>query len=292
MLSVGLCSQIACIWEASARKPGNVHRFCDFDDSSYVDFLLSAAAMAPILETAAERGVGATVLAGVQATRQVVATNTNLGILLLLAPLATVPRDRDLRSGLTSVLGSLAVDDSREAYEAIRLAAPAGLGTAPAHDITQTPTLPLAQIMALAADRDLIARQYSNGFREVFEEGLPALVNRLSGSRDLETAIIACHLHLLSRIADTLIVRKRGRAEAEEASRRAAAVLDHGWPETVSGREALAGLDAWLRAEGHARNPGATADLVAACLFVALREGLIQLPRTFTATGITSVDHG
>ena len=61
MPDIGLCAQIACIWEATARKPGNVHRFRDFDDSSYLDFLLSAAAIAPILAKASQRRVGATV---------------------------------------------------------------------------------------------------------------------------------------------------------------------------------------------------------------------------------------
>src|SRR5207302_384138 len=100
MLPTGLCAQLACIWEATARKPGNVHRYRDFSDCGYLDFLLSAAAVAPILEKAGERRVGATVLAGVHATRSVVITNTNLGILLLLAPLAAVPREKNLRAEL------------------------------------------------------------------------------------------------------------------------------------------------------------------------------------------------
>src|SRR5437763_9709962 len=100
MLPVGLCVQLACVWEATARKPGNVHRYRDFDDSTYLDFLLSAAASAPVLEGAAGRPVGETVLAAVRATRQVVRTNTNLGILLLLAPLAAVGPEGPLREGL------------------------------------------------------------------------------------------------------------------------------------------------------------------------------------------------
>jgi triphosphoribosyl-dephospho-CoA synthase len=100
----------------------------------------------------------------------------------------------------------------------------------------------------------------------------------------MESAIIHCHLHLLAGHPDTLIARKRGRAEAEEASRRAADVLAGGWPARAEGRAALAALDQWLRTDGHARNPGTTADLVTACLFVALRDGLIQLPQTFTAS--------
>src|SRR5262245_58243539 len=94
MLPVGLCVQLACVWEATARKPGNVHRYRDFEDASYLDFILSAAAIAPVLEGAAGRPVGQTILDAVRATRLVVRTNTNLGIILLLSPLAAVPPGR------------------------------------------------------------------------------------------------------------------------------------------------------------------------------------------------------
>src|SRR5439155_24171890 len=99
-LSPGLCAQLACIWEATARKPGNVHRFRDFDDASYLDFIVSAAAIGPVLETASQRRIGENLLAAVQATRGVVASNTNLGIILLLTPLAAVPATEPLRVGL------------------------------------------------------------------------------------------------------------------------------------------------------------------------------------------------
>ncbi|MFL5340930.1 MAG: triphosphoribosyl-dephospho-CoA synthase, partial [Gemmataceae bacterium] len=176
MLTTAECMQFACILEATARKPGNVHRFCDFDDLTYLDFLLSAAVIGPILEQAPVRGVGPVVLDAIRATRRVVSTNTNLGIVLLLAPLAAVPRDRNLRSGVAAVLCRLTIDDSRAVFEAIRLANPGGLGSAPEQDVRAEPTVPLREIMALAADRDLIARQYANGFHDVFEIGVPSLL--------------------------------------------------------------------------------------------------------------------
>ena len=130
---------------------------------------------APVLEGAAGRPVGETVLAAVRATRQVVRTNTNLGILLLLAPLAAVGPDRPLREGLRRVLERLDVADARAVYEAVRLANPSGLGRVPEQDVSEPPTQTLRQVMELAAGRDLIARQYANGFQEVFEVGVPAL---------------------------------------------------------------------------------------------------------------------
>jgi triphosphoribosyl-dephospho-CoA synthase len=82
----------------------------------------------------------------------------------------------------------------------------------------------------------------------------------------------------MAHCPDSLIARKRGAAEAEEAAGRARQVLEQGWPGSAAGRDALDELDAWLRADGRARNPGTTADLVTACLFVALREGIMALP--------------
>src|SRR5437899_992179 len=91
MLSPGQCAQLACVLEATARKPGNVTPFIDFEDLTYLDFVLSAAAIAPVMDRAAELGVGRTVLDALEATRHFVGTNSNLGMLLLLAPLAAVP---------------------------------------------------------------------------------------------------------------------------------------------------------------------------------------------------------
>ena len=111
-----------------------------------------------------------------------------------------------------------------------------------------------------------------------------ALAESLAWGPDLETAIIFCHLRLLAGDPDSLIARKCGLAEAAEASARASRVLALGWPGSPAGQRAMADLDAWLRAEGNRRNPGTTADLVAACLFVALRGGIITLPRAFGAS--------
>jgi triphosphoribosyl-dephospho-CoA synthase len=274
----GLYAQLACIWEATARKPGNVHRFLDFDDTEYVDFLSSAAAIAPVLADAAGRGVGATVLEAVQRTRQVARANTNLGIILLLAPLAKVESWPDGRSGVAAVLNALTIDDAALAYQAIVLSGAGGLGQAPEQDVHGVPSVTLREAMVLAADRDFIARQYVTGFAGVFDHGAPAILTGIDRTGCLEGGIVNAQLHLMSCFPDTLIARKCGPAEADEAARRAAAVVAAGWPGTARGRAALDSLDAWLRAEGHQRNPGMTADLIAASLFVLLRQSRLRLP--------------
>jgi triphosphoribosyl-dephospho-CoA synthase len=275
--SPGTLAQVACLLEVTARKPGNVHRLKDFSDTSYLDFLLSALAIGPALDRAAS-GVGAAVLDAVAATLALVGTNTNLGMVLLLAPLAAVAWPNPLRLGVADVLNATTVEDARLVYRAIRLARPGGLGSAPEQDVEGEPSVSLLEAMRLASGRDGVARQYANGFEDVFTVALPALARALEQGHPLETAIVSAHLRLLAEVPDTLIARKRGPGEALEASRRSAEVLQAGWPEGEAGPRLLDDLDRWLREVGHARNPGTTADLVAAALFAALRDGTIELP--------------
>jgi triphosphoribosyl-dephospho-CoA synthase len=271
MNSLGFHANLACIWEATARKPGNVHRFCDFEDASYLDFLQSAAAIAPVFDRAADLSVGHLILDAVAATRRAVSTNTNLGIVLLLAPLAKACAYPSLQSGIHTVLEGLTVHDAELAYEAIRLSAPSGMGKVDQQDIAAKPTQTLREVMALAADRDRIAAQYVHGFSLIFDDGVPALERALEQTGRLEAAIIACHLHLLSRYPDTLIARKCGAAMAEELRRRATDTL-------AGGPDAIEPFDRWLRSDGHRLNPGTTADLVTACLFALLAGGKMALP--------------
>jgi triphosphoribosyl-dephospho-CoA synthase len=267
----------ACLWEATARKVGNVHPHASFGDLSYNDFVVSAVAIAPVFASSHQHGVGQLVLRAIQATRRVVRTNTNLGIVLLLAPLAIAEPTCGLREGVAEVLEQLTAEDSRCVYEAIRLASPGGIGEVAEQDVRRAPTLPLRELMALAADRDLVARQYINGFREVFDDGVPWLLRGLQKWGNLEQSIIGLHLEMLARHPDSLIARKCGRAAAEEASRRAQNVLTAHWPERDEGVREFAEFDAWLRADGNRRNPGTSADLVTACIFAALRENKIGL---------------
>ena len=119
-LSIGMCAQTACVLDVSTYKPGNVNLFERFLDMTAVDFLLSAAAIAPILDQASLRPIGATILECVRATRRVTTVNTNLGIVLLLAPLASVQPHLDLRGGVMRALMRLGVEDARAAYEAFQ----------------------------------------------------------------------------------------------------------------------------------------------------------------------------
>ncbi len=282
MIPVGACATLACLWEVTTPKPGNVYRGADFEDLTYADFLTSAAIVGPILERSPDEGVGATVLAAIEATRAAVGTNTNLGMLLLLAPLAAVARELPLSAGIGGVLAGLTPRDTREVYAAIRLAQPSGLGRldeADVHD-AHPPAISLVEAMCLAAQRDLVAQQYVNGFEQVFASSNQIERCHKSGL-PLSEAIVQGYLQLLAKLPDSLIARKCGAAAAREASDRAAAVLDAGEPSSSTYQVAAAELDCWLRSDGHRRNPGTTADLVAAGLFVLLRDQRLNWPVRF-----------
>ena len=269
-------AQLACVLEASAEKPGNVTPSHDFDDTSFEDMLRSGIALGPELGRAGERSVGETVLAAVRASRDAAGANTNLGIALLLAPLARAAlAGGPLRERLGDVLRALTVDDARAAYAAIRLAGAGGLDEPVEHDVRDEPRVTLREAMAAAAQRDTIASEYVTDHAVTFELGLPALADALGDGLRARDAIVESALHLLAAVPDTLIARKRGTEAASRVAAGARRVLSAGGVRSARGRTALAGFDASLRQDGNALNPGTTADLVTAVLFVALLEGVL-----------------
>jgi triphosphoribosyl-dephospho-CoA synthase len=274
--AVAGAAQLACVLEASAEKPGNITPSHDFDDTSYEDMLRSGIALGPELGRAGERAVGETVLAAVRASRDAAGANTNLGIALLLTPLARAALSGGpLRERLGDVLDALTVDDARDAYEAIRLAEAGGLEERVAHDLREEPRVTLREAMASAAHRDTIAAEYVNDYAVTFELGTPALADALRVGVRPRDAIVELALRLLATIPDTLIARKRGAEAAGRVAVGAREVLTAGGVRSARGRSALAGFDASLRQDGNALNPGTTADLVTAVLFVALLEGVL-----------------
>ena len=275
-LAAGRAAHLACLWEASAHKPGNVHPEASFSDVCYDDYVASAAAIAPAMEQAASQPLGSTILAAVEATQRAVGRNTNLGTILLLAPLASVPASGPLRSGVATALGRLTTTDAAQIYEAIQRARPGGMGSTAKMDVQGPPPDDLLSAMRAAADRDMIARQYAENFDPLFEEIIPRLrTAHHEEAMPLETAIVHVHLQVMHTFPDSLIARKCGVQVAEEAAERAGAVLSAGPTGSEAYRTALAELDRYLRGDGHRRNPGTTADLLAAALFSLLRDGII-----------------
>ncbi len=267
--------QLACLLEVSAPKPGNVSPGKHFHDTRYEDFLASAVAIGPALASAGERPLGTTIRSAMEATARWTRSNTNLGIVLLLAPLAraALRTGGALRDRAAAVLAETTRADAVEVYEAIRDARPGGLGEAEAEDVASPPSVTLLEAMALAADRDSVAREYTTDFALTFETGAPAI--RLARQEGLPwaEATVEGFLALLAAVPDTHVARKLGTEAAERVSSRAKAALAAGGVRSAAGRQALAALDLELRDERNRHNPGTTADLTCAALFVVILEG-------------------
>jgi triphosphoribosyl-dephospho-CoA synthase len=271
---IAAAAQLACLLEAHAPKPGNVSPGRDFADVGYGDFVASAAAIGAPFCRVADVGLGALVREAVEATAKWAPSNTNLGIVLLLAPLAKAALGpNDLRSNLAGVLETTTLDDAREVYAAIRLANPGGLGRAANQDVARAPTLPLREVMRLAADRDGIALEYDTAFTATFDTGVPALRQARADGLGWDDAIVETFLTLLASAPDTHIARRAGLDRATSVSRLAVTVLADGGVRSDAGRQSVARFDRSLRDDRHSANPGTTADLTAAALFVLLLEG-------------------
>lgn len=289
--------EISCLMEATARKPGNVHPGVSFADLEYEDFVCAADSVGRPLAAAQQTGLGQSILDAITATQQGVRSNVNLGIALLIAPLAAVPQHEVLQSGIGEILAETTVEDAEAVYAAIRLAVPGGLGKVDSQDVNDRPTITLREAMALAAERDRIAEQYSTDFAYVLGIARPWLVESwrwcheldnvipqlgrllgLPGVTPWETALIRFQLKLLADAPDSLVARKCGLSVAAELQQRAIEVYRLDWPGHKESWPALHRFDHWLRANGHRRNPGTTADLVAATLFAAIRDGIIVPP--------------
>ena len=272
---IAAAGQLACLLEVSSPKPGNVSPDRHFHDTRYEDFLASAVAIGPALAQAHSLPLGQTIRRAVGDTLRWTRSNTNLGIVLLLAPLARAASQETgaLRDRLSRVLVETTVEDAVEVYAAIRQARPGGLGRSAAEDVAGRPTVTLREAMALAADRDVVAQEYVTSFARTFETGVPALLEARRQASSWTDAAVETYLALLESGPDTHIARKLGLAEAEAVSRRAREVRAAGGTRSAAGRKALEELDLELRDPKNRRNPGSTADLTCAALFVVILEG-------------------
>ncbi len=258
----------ACRAELDAPKPGNVHVFAAGHRMTADQFVASADAAAPSLSAKGTR-VGARILGAVEATFAAIGANTNLGIILLCAPLAAAAdADRtDMRASLVNVLKNLDIEDAVLAFRAIARAAPAGLGRSTRYDVFEQATVSLLQAMVEAADRDRVAGQYATGFADIFDLGVPLFEAAARQHADRKWATLTTYLGFLSAFPDSHIVRKYDAQTAEQVRRTAATHLASLQAATHPA-ELLPELLAWdaaLKAAG--LNPGTSADLTVATLF-------------------------
>jgi triphosphoribosyl-dephospho-CoA synthase len=267
----------ACALELRALKPGNVHDYAAGHGMSVADFSTSAAVAAPKL-CRAGLSIGKRILGAVSATRRAVGVNTNLGIILLAAPLIAAAErapPAGLRLALSEILTALTQADAAAAYEAIRLANPGGLGRSDSEDVAAAPTVTLRQAMALAAERDRIARQYVSNYGDVFTIGVAGLASAEAAGAPAEWATSRIFMAFLAAFPDSHVVRKYGAAIAEEVRQAAAPLAARltmaAAPERLMPE--LLAFDAALKRRQI--NPGTSADLTVASLLARACERII-----------------
>ncbi len=259
----------ACMAELQALKPGNVHTFADGHGMTIYDFINSADASANLIAQA-DCSVGERIFNAIEATQSTVGLNTNLGLVLLCAPIIHAALQRTeaqtLPQSLMHTLRQLTIDDALLAGQAIVLANPAGLGSASENDVHQKPSVTLLQMMQSAQSRDRIAWQYSNDFSDIFGYGLARYAEALERWENQAWATTALYLGFMANLLDSHIVRKYGDDMAKLVMAEAQALEIAYWaidnPKLI--QQKLLEWDASLKLRKI--NPGTSADLTVATL--------------------------
>jgi triphosphoribosyl-dephospho-CoA synthase len=265
----------ACLLEATAPKPGNVYPGRSFRDLQYRDFVAAAEIVASAFSRTGHP-ISQRMRSAVELSVAQLRTNANLGIVLLLGPLVAADEtmtsdttgqrnDQRWTAAIAEVLSGFNGADGRNIFQAINNASAGGLGDVDAMDVREShPRVDIVEAMTLAADRDLIARQYATGFMDLIERILPLVGESIRRRGDLLGGIVDAHLRMLANEPDSLIARKNGFEVASSVQKRAQNVdLDD--PASISV------FDESLRSGTSELNPGTTADLIAAALYMLLR---------------------
>ena len=260
----------ACLAEIEAIKPGNVHVYADGHGMQVSDFVQSAEASATVIADANYQ-LGQRIYVSVERTWQAVNCNTNLGIILLCAPMiqsALNHTGKDFQLTLSQTIQQTSQQDAEWLFKAIRMASPAGLGKADQHDVNDQASVSLYEAMAASAPYDLIGQQYENGYAEVFNHGLPQFQESMHQWGSETWAVTATYLYWLSHYPDSHIVRKYGADKAhavkEEAASHYASFIKHDNPRLSL--KTLLSFDQTLKAQDI--NPGTSADLTVATVLL------------------------
>lgn len=303
---ISMCLELAILFEVSAEKPGNVNLVVGFEGTRHEHFLASAVAATPFFELAAERGIAVfqgkicpsdiglgyiikDCIANINSWQS--GGNTLLGTILLLSPIAAAAgmtqtkrgcgfEIQKIRQNLKLVVESTTPEDAINVYEAIKIAKPSGLGSAPELDVNDPSSMSriieenisLFQIFKIASAYDKICFEWVNNYPLTFDFAYPWLIEQLKKG-DLHKAVIHTFLKVLADYPDTFIARKVGNEKAREVSYQAKEILKLGGLETLEGMEKLHEFDLGLRKSGNLLNPGTTADIMAAALALCILDG-------------------
>jgi len=265
----------ACICDVQAFKPGNVSVYNEGHDMTVNDFILSAEVSAGEIAKV-EYSLGEKIYYAVKATREAVGCNTNLGIILLCAPLCQAAylqkQGQTLRESLAHVLANTTIADADWTFKAITLAAPGGLGESSEQDVAEAAAVSLAKAMEIASEKDRIAKQYGTIYKDIFEFSVLRYNIAYVKFDNREWAASAVFTGFLSKFSDSHIERKYGNKHSEWVLKQMITV-DDALMNTVNPRQLLPMLhDVDRKLKDKGINPGTTADLTVATVLVILME--------------------
>ena len=260
----------SCKKDIELIKPGNVNLLSSHKDTKAQDYLDSAILSSKELFNQ-NHSFGKRILESVKVTRAQINVNTNLGIILLCAPVIQAYIDfnlLDLREGIKKTLATTSIKDTHDLCAAINVSSPGGLGDRDMYDTASYPNASIKEIMNYSQEYDRISYQYSHNFSDIFDFIIPKLefLNQRYESLDISLSLL--FIEILAKIPDSHISRKFGDKIAKKTSNNAydlLKILDREYdPDYLA--KALNNLDYEYKKKGI--NPGTTADLLVASLMI------------------------
>ena len=275
-------AQIASALEVSGYpKPGNVHRTRDYSDMVFEDFIISGIVIGDTIREACtdvdveNPKLGKYILQAVAETDKWIKNNTNLGIVMMITPIAVAAAISDsfddIRENVKVVMGNTSVDDACDLYDAINIADAGGMGDQDEYDVAsdnaknelRENSQTMYDVLKISAPWDMLAREMTSDMPAVFEIGYPTY-HELTQEKSKNEACVLTFLTILSQVPDTLISRKYGSDEALKVSMMVRDLLN--LRDEPDFAEKLKEFDDFLFK--NKLNPGTTADLTAASIFV------------------------
>ena len=207
--------KFACDTEIRSLKPGNVHEYSKSHDMNIKDFFKSSLIISKCL-TKNNLNLGKKILTSVNEIQNKIKKNTNLGIILMLSPIVTVIQKegviskKELIKKIKSLIKKQSIKNSIPIFKAISITSPGGLGFSEKYDVNQIPKISLHKAMDYSKKKDLIARQYCNGFEDIYNTGIPAYKKFYHKWGKVNWALTGVYLTFLTKFNDTHIVRNKG----------------------------------------------------------------------------------
>lgn len=283
-------AQLSSVLEVSGYpKPGNVHRTRDFDDMVFEDFLISGIAIGDSIRDAAnhaskinssisfkDSNLGKYILESVKETDKWIANNTNLGIIMLITPIAMSAAISDnlnhLKDNINNLIINTTVIDAIALYNAISIADAGGMGEQDNFDVNSDDSineltennLNIFDVLKISSPWDNLAKELTSKMPISFDLGYPVF-SKLKNKSSLNSATVTTFLTILSKVPDTLISRKYGNQKANDVSKIAKNVLKYKNDDSKF-NEKINDFDNYLFK--NKLNPGTTADLTASSIMI------------------------